>query len=102
LAGWDTPQPICNTSASYPQVAIDASGNALAAWFQVDLTLPFSESHSVWANRYVDGSGWTAAGQVGSHGYIISFGMPNLAIDPNGDAFAIWTRDTEVRVNRFE
>jgi hypothetical protein len=40
--------------------------------------------------------------QVGSGGGPIGTSMPSLAIGPNGEAFAIWTRGGEVRVNRFE
>lgn len=36
------------------------------------------------------------------NGVRIGTAMPNLAVDPSGDAFAIWTRAGEVRVNRFE
>ncbi|TPW09101.1 MAG: hypothetical protein FD130_2655, partial [Halothiobacillaceae bacterium] len=34
-------------SASSPQVAIDANGNALAVWHQSDGT-----RYNIWANRY--------------------------------------------------
>jgi len=100
--GWEAVQSISSAQQLYPKIAVDASGNALAAWFEVDLTLPNSEAFSVWGNRYVNGGGWTAPERIGSYGSLIGTAMPNLAIDPNGDAFVIWTRGSEVRVNRFE
>jgi hypothetical protein len=101
-AGWDAPVTIGNRTAFYPKVAFDPGGNALAVWFELDVALPIGTGWSVWSNRYTNGSGWTAAEQIGSSGDLIGTDMPNLAIDPNGNAFAIWTRATEVRVNRFE
>jgi hypothetical protein len=56
----------------------------------------------VWGNRYTSGSGWTSAEQIGSYGGLIGTFTPNVAIDPTGDAFTIWIRAGEVRVNRFE
>lgn len=101
--GWDnTPGAIGNRDAFYPKIAFDASGHALAVWFELDLALPLASAYSVWGNRYTNGSGWTSAEQIGSNGGRIGGFMPNLAIDPSGDAFAVWTRAAEVRVNRFE
>ncbi len=101
-AGWGEVEPISSINAFHPKIAIDASGNALATWYELDLSLPIADAFSVWGNRYVNGDGWTAAERIGSYGELIGTSMPNLAIDAAGDAFTIWTRGTEVRVNRFE
>lgn len=69
--------------------------------YELDLSLPPATGYSVWGNRYTAGSGWTSSEQIGSNGGFIGTFMPNLAIDPSGDAFTIWTRSAEVRVNRF-
>lgn len=47
--GLDTPTRISNgvTNASYPQIAIDADGNAMSVWQQSDGTI-----NNIWANRY--------------------------------------------------
>lgn len=100
--GWSTPQAIGNRTAFWPKVALDASGHAIAVWYELDLALPLADAYSVWGNRFTVENGWTAAEQVGSNGGLIGAGMPNVAVDPSGDAFAIWTRGGEVRVNRFE
>jgi hypothetical protein len=99
---WESPQPISNGDVFYPKIAFDASGHALAVWYELDLSLPSATGYSVWGNRYTAGTGWTSSEQIGSNGGLIGTFMPNLAIDANGDAFAIWTRSAEVRVNRFE
>ena len=101
-AGWDTPEVVSHADAFYPKIAIDPSGHALAVWVELDVSLPINQGYSVWSNRYTAGSGWTAAEQVGSYGAPIGTFMPNLAVDRNGDALAIWTRAGEVRTNRFE
>src|SRR4030067_957017 len=43
--------------AGYPQIAVDAGGNAIAVWYQHDGT-----RWNIWANRYTAGSGWGGAG----------------------------------------
>ncbi|HLU07932.1 MAG TPA: Ig-like domain-containing protein [Woeseiaceae bacterium] len=100
--GWDEPRAIGHRTAFWPKVALDASGNAIAAWYEIDLNLPPSDAYSVWGNRFTVDNGWTAPEQIGSNGGLIGTGMPNIAVDPSGDAFAAWTRSGEVRVNRFE
>jgi hypothetical protein len=100
--GWEGAQAISTGDVFYPKVALNADGNALAVWHELDLSLPLATSYSVWSNRYTNGVGWSSAGQIGSNGTLIGTFMPNLAAGPNGEAFAIWTRGGEVRVNRFE
>jgi hypothetical protein len=100
--GWETPRSISSGEVFHPKIAFDASGHALAVWYELDLSLPSATGYSVRGNRYTAGSGWTSSEQIGSNGSLIGTFMPNLAIDASGDAFAIWTRSAEVRVNRFE
>lgn len=70
-------------TAFAPQVAIDATGNALAVWQQHDGT-----STNIMANRYVAGSGWgTAAPIESSTGSAFS---PKITMDSNNNALAVW------------
>jgi hypothetical protein len=84
-SGWGAPQLIETGSgyASDAQVAMDASGNAIAVWHQNDGT-----NNSIFANRYVAGSGWGTAEliETGS-GYAYA---PQIAIDASGNAIAVW------------
>jgi hypothetical protein len=64
---WSTPALIDMEdvgSAYNPQIAFDASGNAIAVWVQRGRTphsISTNMASSVWANRYVAGTGWGTA-----------------------------------------
>jgi hypothetical protein len=91
-SGWGTAEPLNDSDAFYPKVGIDASGNALAVWHELDLGRPYADAYSVWGNRRVAGGNWSSPERIGSYGNLVGTFLPNLAIAPNGDAFAIWTR----------
>lgn len=85
-AGWGTAALIETDDTGYalePQVAVDPAGNALAVWRQAD-----GVRWNVWANRYTAGVGWGApvAIETGNGGA----GYPQVAIDPSGNAIAVW------------
>ncbi|MCP5101328.1 MAG: Ig-like domain-containing protein, partial [Chloroflexi bacterium] len=71
--------------ASYPQIAFDGSGNAIAVWDQYDGT-----RHNIWANRYVAGTGWnnTAAEMIENTNEGNAF-SPQIAFDGSGNAIAV-------------
>jgi hypothetical protein len=88
-------------SAGAPQVSFDASGHAHAVWHQLDS----DRKLSIFANRYIAGTGWSAAAQIESD----SSGnaqYPQIALDPEGNVTAVWSWDTgslrRVFSNRFE
>jgi len=102
--GWGTPEPIGTSgSAFYPDIAFDPSGNALAVWFKLDLSVA-PDAFQVWSNRYTADEGWTSAEAISQYGNIIGTFEPEIWIDQNGDALAIWSRGVgqEVLINRFE
>jgi hypothetical protein len=88
IIGWDTPAIVetGNTGvADYPQVAFDASGNALAVWQKND-----GARNNIWANRYAAASGtWGIAGLIETDNSG-SAETPQIAIDANGNALAVW------------
>jgi uncharacterized membrane-anchored protein len=102
VAGWGVAEPIENDDAgdaSSPQVAADPNGNAVAVWFQSDGT-----RENVWANRFTSTTGWGAAELIEHEmGPAIS---PEVAVDPNGNAVAVWFQSDGTRfnilANRFE
>ncbi len=88
-------------NATSPQIAFDASGNAIAVWSQYDGT-----RFNIWANRYVAGTGWdnTAAEMI----EIDDAGTasnPQIAFDGNGNAFAVWEQNdgmyNSIYANRY-
>jgi hypothetical protein len=88
-SGWGTPEVIENGSgdASSPQIAMDSSGNAIAVWQQEDGT----GVYSIYANRYIAGSGWGTAGLIeGGSGEV---GGAEIAMDISGNAIAGWNQD---------
>jgi hypothetical protein len=101
-----------NTLDAYsPQFAIDASGNALAVWYQHDYhPADDSDQLNIWSSRYTVGSGWSTATQVGSDAFNntkpFRLGRPQIAIDPNGNALAVWMKGigtrSDIASNRFE
>jgi hypothetical protein len=68
-----------------PKVVLDASGNALAVWQQLD-----GLRTSIWANRFTHTSStWGVAQQIeeNNDGDATS---PQIAVNPSGNAIAVW------------
>ena len=70
--------------ATNPQIAFDPSGNAMAVWYQSD-----GIRNNIWANRYVSGTGWAAAGLIETDNLGNAY-LPQIAFDPSGHALAVW------------
>ena len=98
--GWEPVQVIDAGAgvALEPDVAMDASGRGVAVWRQFDET-----SYSVFASRFVPGTGWEGAVPIdaGTH----ESSMPQIAMNPTGTAVALWRqRDAStwrVYANRY-
>jgi hypothetical protein len=87
--GWGSAElieTVNSGSAEFPQIAVDASGNALAVWYQYDGT-----RNNIWANRYNAGSGWGSAEliETDNAGPAIN---PQIAVDAAGNALAVWSQ----------
>ena len=113
VGGWESAQPIETSDgdanhllieSTPPQVAFDASGNALAVWTQSDGT-----RWNIWSNRYAPGSGWGTA-QLIETDNVGNAGSPHIAFDSNGSALAIWRQRVNtpflgqrfaIRANRY-
>jgi hypothetical protein len=94
--GWGTAAVIESNNegdADLPQIVVDSRGNAIAVWKQFDGT-----RYNIWANRYYNGTGWTAAASIdaGNEGYS---DYPMIAIDSGGNAIAVWVRNDGTRNN---
>jgi hypothetical protein len=73
-------------NAEVPQVAIDPDGNAVAVWQHYDGTRT-----NIWANRYTPAGGWGTAGRIETDD-VGNAELPQVAIDPDGYALAVWTQ----------
>jgi len=86
---WGTPALIETNNAgnaSIPQIAINATGDAVAVWLQDD-----GESNSIFVNRYTAGVWGTAALlEADNTGEALA---PQIVIDVNGNALAVWQQD---------
>jgi hypothetical protein len=79
-------------AAPQPCLAMDARGNAIAVWHQLD--------GQILSNRYVAGSGWGTATRINEQdGYLGA--LPALAVDTAGNAVAVWQQHGSIQSNRF-
>lgn len=100
--GWGSAEKIetdDSGGALDPQIALDASGNALAVWEQND-----GSRYNIRANRYTAENGWGGAEIIETDNDGGAFN-PQIAIDDAGNALAVWeqsdgTRDN-IRANRY-
>ncbi|NNK07183.1 MAG: Ig-like domain-containing protein [Myxococcales bacterium] len=102
-AGWGVAEPIETDNvgdAFSPQVALDPNGNAVAVWRQYDGT-----RFNIWANRFKPAAGWGVAEPIETDD-AGDASSPQVGVDPNGNAVAVWNQDDGTRdniwANRFE
>ncbi len=94
-AGWGTAVQIESTgidNSEGARIVMDAGGNALAVWRKREVTI------DIWANRYTAGVGWGTAGRIETDD-AGNANNPQLAIDANGNALAVWSQDDGTRNN---
>ena len=95
---WTAPTPIesGDGNARTPALAVDAAGNALAVWSQAAGTAVGART-DIWASRFSAGS-WGAAVRIDAND-IGSTYEPQVAVDPAGNAIAVWTQYDGTRDN---
>ncbi len=91
--GWDTATKIGNpngASAYGADIAIDRDGRIVVVWDQFPVAPPTTTRQSVYAQRYVPGSGWDTATLIETDetGHT---GTVRVTIDDAGVATAVWT-----------
>jgi len=85
--GWGTPALLetTNTGGAFDaRVATGEDDSAIAVWYQSD-----GVRDNVWANRYVDGVGWSGATLLETDETGSAY-SPQVGIDDAGHAVAIW------------
>ena len=94
--GWPVPTLLETDNAgggTFPRVAVDPSGNAIAIWSQSDGTRT-----NIWANRYIPGSGWLMPTLLETDN-AGGAAFPWVATDPAGNAVAVWQQSDGTREN---
>ena len=93
-AGWGTPALVStnDTGSAYGgKVAVDPNGNAIVVWSQYD-----GVRDNIFGNRYTVGAGWTTATLIETND-AGSANQPDIAIDANGNAIAVWSQSDGLR-----
>jgi hypothetical protein len=84
-----------NTGAAYyPQIAMDASGNAVAVWRQSD-----GIRDNIWSNRYTAATGLWGTAELIEDNNTGSAYYPQFAMDASGNAVAVWQQYDGTRNN---
>ncbi|MDX1253243.1 MAG: Ig-like domain-containing protein [Gammaproteobacteria bacterium] len=96
-SGWSGAQLLeaAAGAAADPQVAMDGAGNAIAVWRQIDNV----NRYSIYANRYAAGA-WGGATVV-ENDNAGDADAPQIAIDPAGNAIAVWRQRQVVGATAF-
>lgn len=82
-----------------PRIGIDGSGNAIVVWLQSTGT-----NSTIWAARYVSGSGWEAARQISTGSDTAKWAnVPQIGVDASGNAVAVWhAQNPAINTNHFD
>ena len=98
---WSQPTKIDNTAYSWaylPYVAMNAGGTAFAVWTEWD------GRWSIYANRFAGGA-WGNEVRIETNAGGRDASTGDIAVDPSGNAMAIWTENDGIRdnvaVNRY-
>jgi len=81
-------------NALYPQIAIDAFGNAMTVWFQYDGT-----RDNIYSNRYIASTGTWGTPTLVETDNTGGAEYPKVAIDISGNAVAVWQQSDGTRFN---
>jgi hypothetical protein len=102
-ASWQTPE-LVTRDPEFPleaQVAVDPTGGAMAVWRRDHRTSAGGRRYSIWASRYIAGSGWSPAELIEDDDDQDHF-LPQIAVDGAGNALAVWLRrDDGIWFNRY-
>jgi hypothetical protein len=91
-AGWSTPVVVTTVNGSvFPALAVGPTGEAMAVW---QLAVP---SQGIVADRFVPATGWGTPQLIEADaGFALG---PQVAIDPAGNAVAVWAQTDGTRFN---
>src|SRR3989338_2408818 len=81
-------------NASSPQIAIDANNNAIVVWNQSDGT-----RDNIWSNRYTASTNTWGAAELLETDDAGGATAPQIAVDGNNNAIAVWNQSDGTRDN---
>lgn len=92
-------------NANYPEIAMDATGRAVAVWSEDEGGGEYGGLFKIWASHYMPEVGWQAPERIGIDGPN-SEGGAAVTMSSNGDAVVVWVSgpsqgDTSVWFNRY-
>jgi hypothetical protein len=94
----------CPGSIVDPQIAFDTGGNAFAVWSYLEIPQAYhNEAYrqgQIYANRYILNNGWDTPQSIDIKADLAR--KPQVTVDANGHALAIWSEGGNIYVNRFE
>jgi hypothetical protein len=90
MGDWGTPELIETDNsgdANNPEISMNDRGDAIAVWDQTD-----GMRSNIWSNTFSFGGGWDIAQMVEQivEGHMF---FPEVSIDANGNAVAVWVQD---------
>lgn len=86
-------------SAFWPALAVDPNGNAVAVWIE-EAVIERAVRNEIWANRYSVGDGWGTATRLDTDNDGDGSGPHvHVAVDPAGNATAVWHQSDGAREN---
>lgn len=83
--GWEAPEPLEDmdgTAAVSPRIGMNAAGEAVVAWYQVEAVA------NIYVNRYVPGSGWQGPESVEAN--TLAAFEPDVVVTPSGTTVVAW------------
>jgi hypothetical protein len=89
--GWGDPERIAD--GYDPDLAVNASGSAVAVWLYYG-----GADSEVWAASFAPEDGWGTPERIATYDGFARY--PNVALDPSGNAVAVWQHDR--RDQRYE
>jgi hypothetical protein len=96
VTGWSSPDTISsvagNNTDAFPQISVTPSGYSIAVWEELNGTSSTIKS----STRSVFGGVWSSPLTI-SAATTISSQVPQVSIDPNGNAVAVWVRNNGSR-----
>lgn len=85
-------------------IAIDQNDNIMDVWFRNEGPHYDDLPYNIWSNRYTPGKGWETSKLIENGDGDAR--IPNIAIDSNGNAIAVWFQfdgvQNSIFANRFE